>query len=329
MQKSELAKAITDFLEASPNVDGEAAPGLKLLRQAAVALMRPDEAAPGTTASIEGLTGEINHLQQVISQLTAELLAYEEAHQSNQHLVREIDVLLNGDNSAKQASLVDIVHQLQGEPAGKLLGFINADYVTDVLNGGYDAMSVDISEEGGTTSDLAIYARPRRLVMGPTGPELDLSEVQMADFIREAQRALRVDNGTSIEGLAEAMRHKLMMFHTLEDGIKNRDGQIQAQDAFITAIIEATGMDAQDADDMPIRIKEAMDLLRQVQRPEGQIVYPAKTVEVLGGFQKWTDDAIDLAHAVAGDLSPANRVMAKAARDLIMTAPGGDDGETN
>ncbi len=322
MQKSELAKAITDFLEASPNVDGEAAPGLKLLRQAAVALMRPDETAPAENPLIEE-----------VSKLTAELLAYEEAHQSHQHLVRALDVLLNGDNAAKQASLVDIVRQLKSEPAGKLLGFINADYVTDVLNGGYEAMSVDISEEGITTSDLAIYAQPRRVKAIDSELPFDLSDAQAADFVREAQRALRIDSETrrdaaSIEELAQTMRHKLMMFHTLEDGIKNRDGQIQAQDAFITAIIEATGMDAQDADDMPIRIKEAMDLLRQVQRPEGKIVYPAKTVEVLGGFQKWTDDAIDLAHAVAGDLSPANRVMAKAARDLIMTAPGGDDGET-
>lgn len=317
MQKSELATAITDFLEASPNVDGEAAPGLKLLRQAAVALMRPDEPAKDEASAI------------AIEQLQGEVKAYEEAYQSQKQLVRELDVLLNGDNAAKQASLVDIVVQLKSEPEGKLLGFINADYVTDVLNGGYEAMSVDLSEEGGTTSDLAIYAQPRRVVMGPTGRELDLSETQMADFIREAQRALRVDNGTSIEGLAEAMRHKLMMFHTMEDGIKNRDGQIQAQDAFITAIIEASGEDPQDADALPGIIKEATSLYRAVKRPDAEIVYPAKTVEVVGGFQKWAGDAIDLAHAVAGDLSPANRVMAKAARDLIMTAPGGNDGETD
>ena len=38
----------------------------------------------------------------------------------------------------------------------------------------------------------------------------------------------------------------------------------------------------------------------------------------------WVQDAIDLAHAVRGDLSPENRVMAKAAEALIMQAPRGE-----
>ena len=41
-------------------------------------------------------------------------------------------------------------------------------------------------------------------------------------------------------------------------------------------------------------------------------------------FDFWISDAIDLAHAVRGNLSPENRVMAKAAEQLIVMAPRGD-----
>lgn len=38
----------------------------------------------------------------------------------------------------------------------------------------------------------------------------------------------------------------------------------------------------------------------------------------------WVQDAIDLAHAVRGDLSPENRIMAKAADKIILHAPKGE-----
>ncbi len=309
MSKTELATAITDFLSKAPNVDGEAAPGLKLLRQAAVALARKDEPVTDEASAI------------AIEQLQGEVRAYEEVSQSQRQLVRELDVLLNGDNAAKQASLADIVSQLRSEPAGKLLGFVNADYVSDVLHGGYDAMSVDISEEGGTTSDLAIYAQPRRI-----GEEFRSVDEAMQDFFAVVVQNLGGNEYTTIAQATELFRAQQDSMRMLNAGIKNRDAQIEAQDRFVTAILEAAGEDAQDADQLPALIKEAVGFYRQLQRPEGAIrVVPAGAgVEVIDGFQKWANDAIDLAHAVAGDLSPANRVMAKAARDLILMSPRGE-----
>lgn len=49
---------------------------------------------------------------------TAELTSadYEDVLADHRRLVRELDVLLNGDSAAKQASLCDIVCQVQAEP---------------------------------------------------------------------------------------------------------------------------------------------------------------------------------------------------------------------
>lgn len=50
---------------------------------------------------------------QEIERLRADLADYREVHADHQRLVRELDVLLNGeDGAAKQASLCDIVGQL-------------------------------------------------------------------------------------------------------------------------------------------------------------------------------------------------------------------------
>ena len=49
---------------------------------------------------------EVARLQELVAQ-------YEEVHADHQRLVRELDVIINGDGAAPQASLCDIVSQMR------------------------------------------------------------------------------------------------------------------------------------------------------------------------------------------------------------------------
>ena len=55
---------------------------------------------------LKGLEEENHYLKSVI-------LLYEETEFDHKKLVRELDVIINGENAAEQASLVDIVCQLR------------------------------------------------------------------------------------------------------------------------------------------------------------------------------------------------------------------------
>lgn len=82
----------------------------------------------------------------------------------------------------------------------------------------------------------------------------------------------------------------------LEDVYATLEGKAQYLSNLESGIAQRDGMIA--------------DLEAQLQ--DGRMVAP------LAG---WIQDSIDLAHAVRGDLSPENRVLAKAAEALIMMAP--------
>lgn len=56
----------------------------------------------------------IKSLLDELTEVYAQLTAYKEAQADKQRLVRDLDVLLNGREAAQQASLCDIVSQVQG-----------------------------------------------------------------------------------------------------------------------------------------------------------------------------------------------------------------------
>ena len=56
----------------------------------------------------------IKSLLDELTEVYAQLTAYKEAEADKQRLVRDLDVLLNGKEAAQQASLCDIVSQMQG-----------------------------------------------------------------------------------------------------------------------------------------------------------------------------------------------------------------------
>lgn len=55
------------------------------------------------------------HVASAIVELQDGVKAHEEVHEDHNRLVRELDVLLNGNGAAKQASLCDIVAQVKSE----------------------------------------------------------------------------------------------------------------------------------------------------------------------------------------------------------------------
>lgn len=341
MIKSELAVKIREFLLDSPDVDDNVAPGLKLLRQAAVALEQPT------------------------------LIAHDESTAtSSAELVRTLDVMLNGDNAAAQASLTDIITQIQAEPEGKLLGYVNSEYVAQLLHGNFDGLDIEITKDAQSSGQLAIYDRPRLTpVEADTTREMEemhsaltytleaagldwdrlqelsavveqlrensdehLSKLNHASpktavestsfaeqFVAQVRTMLGFE-GTD-EELAEACQAYGKQYADMEQAVLDRDEQIAAQDKLIGAVIDAAKSDWQYVDDLPTRVAQlraAYDKSKLSQAVE----------EVAAPLAGWVSDAIDLAHAVRGDLRPENRIMAKAAENIIMAAPrGAGDGE--
>lgn len=105
-------------------------------------------------------------------------------------------------------------------------------------------------------------------------------------FIAAVCALLNLPSGTPLLDIWHALEAKAQYLESLERGIAERDQAIEALE-------EPKGL-------------AGSDLLEHVGDPG----------------DRWRDDALDLAHAVAKDKSLGNRVMAKAAEQLIADARG-------
>ena len=105
-------------------------------------------------------------------------------------------------------------------------------------------------------------------------------------FIAAVCALLNLPSGTPLLDIWHALEAKAQYLASLERGIAERDQAIEALE-------EPKGL-------------AGSDLLERVGDPG----------------DRWRDDALDLAHAVAKDKSLGNRVMAKAAEQLIADARG-------
>lgn len=154
----------------------------------------------------------------------------------------------------------------------------------------------------------------------------------------------------------------------VKQALSDRDTQVEAQDALISAILSAMGMGWDDIDDLAIRIAQGRKDLEKLVRivtlagtaaglkynsledvPDNALESAILTLrqntalssvklssddhiepdsfipdDIPGLLSAWIHDAIDLAHAVHGNLAPENRVLAKFAAQLILLAPRGD-----
>lgn len=185
------------------------------------------------------------------------------------------------------------------------------DIILDVLLQGGMLPSVD--DEPVMTLDIALREDPdcieklKTLLAGGTPDNAEQSD--SSRFIAAVYSLLGVETSVGLQGLYSHLEGKAQYLSNLEKGIAQRDTQLQQLEAMVGSCLEAAGEDWQDVDDLP-------NIIRQL----------------AGGFKahdtsapgSWVQDAIDLAHAVRGDLSPENRVMAKAAEQIILNAPRGE-----
>lgn len=95
-------------------------------------------------------------------------------------------------------------------------------------------------------------------------------------------------------------------------------------EAILRQCIKILRLDWQDVETLPQEIQTLKDayetterLLRMPMPTRSNYQYDAAP------FAGWVSDAIDLAHAVRGNIAPENRVMAKAAEAIIAGAPRG------
>lgn len=126
------------------------------------------------------------------------------------------------------------------------------------------------------------------------------------DFIQAVRRLLDYW-GQDLQVLWEKLYSEAQRLNALEEGIAQRDKGLQNMEALINKSLESAGMDWQDVDDLP-------DTISRLRNGNSTAGVPSD----------WAQEAVDLAHAVRGDLSPENRVMAKAAEHIILTAPRGE-----
>lgn len=134
-----------------------------------------------------------------------------------------------------------------------------------------------------------------------------------SDFIQAVRRLLDYW-GQDLQVLWEKLYSEAQRLKALEEGIAQRDKGLQNMESLINKIIEAVGIDWSEVESLPYHVKKFVDYAGD---KRDAIASGAPTEE-------WLTECIDLAHAVRGDLSPENRVMAKAAEHIILTAPRGE-----
>lgn len=133
-------------------------------------------------------------------------------------------------------------------------------------------------------------------------------------FISGVRNLLGLAYDVSLQEVFNTLTREAQRLNSLDAGIAQRDKGLQNMESMINKCLESAGMDWQDVDNLP-------EAIRKMRIDLNNLVLGENCTPMLSD---WTQEAIDLAHAVRGNLSPENRVMAKAAEHIILTAPRGE-----
>lgn len=332
MTKSELTAALREHLAGKESIANEAAPALKLMRYALVELEKPTSNGGTYNEDADALRKDLA---------------------SSERYVKELVDALNDREGYLYALLAEarMVPEVDDEPVGTLGEALERaptllddlqEYVTNLIN------------------DDAVPA---------TSDDKD----RFINGVRELLDNV-VPNGTSdlsLQGLWDSFETASRRYASLEEGLIERDKQLQQADTRISVLsniikesFEAAGLPFNTIEDLPayrlqahicslvaqLEVKELVradvpadaflkDILEQcitILRLDWQDVetlpqHVQKLQEMVNSSRPapiavpdgWVIDAIDLAHAVRGNLAPENRVMAKAAEAIIAGAPRG------
>lgn len=142
-------------------------------------------------------------------------------------------------------------------------------------------------------------------------------------FIAAVRQVLDADAGATLQEVYDLLESKAEYLSGLEQGIAERDNKIQNLETIMDNALNAAGQDWQNVDEFPLLIAQLMRSVSERASPitvaDDDHPFPPQD------YALWVQDAIDLAHAVCGNMSPENRIMAKAARELIIMAPKDDE----
>lgn len=307
MQKSELIAQLRTYLDEQGEVSSNAAPGLKLLRHCFVQLEKDDPAPaavalpPARNAMLEefayGMLAELSLVPEIDDEPVS---SWQEAIELRPDLPEEaISQLAETSNELAQLrDFADAIRHLLGDFADATL-----DGLMGQLND--KARYIASLEQGITDRDNQIA-------------ESDRHTQALNQLIADVAGASGISSTESLNKLPEFIR---MEFRKRNDAYE----ELSRFRALLISCIEVLDIDWQDVDQLPSKIGQlerqrnaAQDMLLDG-RDEPSMADSSLFAPTLP--TSWVNDAIDLAHAVAGNLAPENRVMAKAAKAVIENAP--------
>lgn len=141
---------------------------------------------------------------------------------------------------------------------------------------------------------------------------------QLRDFADAIRHLLGDFADATLDRLMGQLNDKARYIASLEQGIVDRDQKLASAEEILSNSLDKLGMIWADVEQLPYRIGKyvafADDKRDEPSMADSSLFAPTLPTS-------WVNDAIDLAHAVAGNLAPENRVMAKAAKAVIENAP--------
>lgn len=335
MKRSELLDQIEAYLALNVHVADETAEGLKFLRLAYMQLRNPSD----SDAEAAALRADLTSADQTIAALNDKNTEYSDVLYDlllQTGLLPEIDgepvltfeMALKEDPDCVEKLTNTITGSASDESQADKDRFINA--VRKMLDGeGLSLLGLweTLEKKAQYLEGLEKGIQERDQQISDADERIEHVET-LERIIVNCFKATGVDGDISIEAIRkqpvylleeriQRLREKASGNETPADDTAI-NGTAQGDD-FLEHIVEEVvaivGLDWQDVETLPQHVQKLAFAAKQSQ----QIV-----TNHVAGHAGWVTDAIDLAHAVRGNLAPENRVMAKAAEQIIMNAPKGE-----
>lgn len=324
MNKTQLITALRAHLADKEDIANEAAPALALMRYAVVELEKPTSGGTDVDAV------EVANLRRDLA--------------SSEKYVAELVDALNDREGLLYSLLADfgMVPEVDDEPVDSLREAMELQ--PDILDALQDKISIINASQVEADEDKDRFIDGvRKLLDGESlslqglWDALETASTRYASLengiderdqqIAEADKRLsRVDtleriivNACKAAGMPGGIEIGSMPFYALEERIKQLaqqgeawgatvgeryEGSMSAWESIIGECLGLVGLEWEHVHELPRQIGHL-----KANPPAGS----------------WVTDAIDLSHAVRGNLAPENRIMAKAAEAIIRNAPGVND----
>lgn len=356
MNKTQLIAGLRAHLADKEDIANEAAPALALMRYAVVELEKPTSGTQVNEVEVASLRKDLSSADSTITRLTDDLKDREGLLYS---LLAEFGMVPEVDDEPVD-SLREAIEQQPNilDALQDKISIINASQVEEFaddkdrfiaavrrLLDGYDLPLKDLwgslegkakylegLEKGIEERDQQIHRNDVFLAKLCVMAEIEADNVdylqeRLAQWSAYRNRLVAIRQKLGITATADLVNRLLPQEEeqVIELLIQQRDAarerlakgreEAPAEDtleAILEEVITIMRLDWEDVETVPHHVRKYMQYADD------------KRDAIASGAPKasWVSDAIDLAHAVRGNLAPENRVMAKAAEAIILSAPG-------